>query len=326
MLVLAHVACRTARTAVPRLLRGRHDLRAAPTDEPGAFAVAVGAGHAVSERTPHTRGMLRKQRLGRSCFVAVAPTPQEIYERAKHEGRRRLSMPFGEQVATGFIAGVTIVFGIVALGVAQALLEPEVGRGVATLVGALAFGIGLVFLIVGRTELFSENFFDPVAAAIDEQGSRPWARLLQLWVTILVLNLVGGALLIAALTVEGALPHGSPEALVAVAEEIVGKEAAATLARAVLAGALITLLSYMLEAVNSVTSRILVAYLVGVFLALGPFDHVVVSALHVLFGVWLSDGVTYGELLANIGLATLGNLAGGLLLITLTHTAQVKAR
>lgn len=255
--------------------------------------------------------------------MAIAPSPQEIYARAKQEGRRRLSMPLGEQVATGFIAGVTIVFGIVALGVAEALLEPA-GSGVASLVGALAFGIGLVFLIVGRTELFTENFFGPVAAAIDEPGERPWARLLRLWLTILVLNLVGGAVLVAVLTVDGALPDGSAEALVAVAEEIVGKDAAATLARAVLAGALITLLSYMLEAVNSVTSRILVAYLAGVFLALGPFDHVVVSALHVLFGVWLSD-VGYAELLANIGLATLGNLVGGLLLITLTHTAQVKA-
>lgn len=109
-----------------------------------------------------------------------------------------------------------------------------------------------------------------------------------------------------------------------VAEEVIAKEWPATLARAVLAGALITLLSYVLNAVNSVTARILVAYMVGVFLALGPFDHVVVAALHVLFGVWLTDAVTYGDVAVNIGLATVGNLAGGLLFITLTHTAQVK--
>ncbi len=148
---------------------------------------------------------------------------------------------------------------------------------------------------------------------------------MRLWVTILVLNLVGGALLVAVMTVKGALPADSESALVRIAEEIVGKGWAATLARAVLAGALITLLSYMLEAVNSVTASILVAYLVGFFLALGPFDHVVVSALHVLFGVWLSDVVGYGELAANIALSTAGNLVGGLLLVTLTHTAQAKS-
>ena len=257
--------------------------------------------------------------------MAVAPDPQEIYERAVQEGRRRLGMGAMDQVATGFIAGVTIVFGIVALGVTEALVKPDVGGGLAALVGALAFAIGVVFLIVGRTELFTENFFDPVAAAIEDRKSRPWGRLLRLWLVTLVLNLVGGAVLVAVLTVEGALPAGSSEVLVGVAEEIAGKSWPATLARAVLAGALITLLSYMLKAVDSVTARILVAYLVGFILALGPFDHVIVSALHLLFGVWLSNAVDYADLAANIGLSTLGNLVGGLFLVTLTHTAQVKS-
>ena len=256
--------------------------------------------------------------------MSVAPSPEEIYVRAQQEGERRLTLSVLDQVATGFIAGVTIVFGIVALGVVHALFEPQFGPEIAKVAGALAFGIGLVFLIVGRSELFSENFFDPVAAAIRDRTKKAFARLLRLWVLILVLNLVGGAVLIAIMTVDGALPAASNEALVKVAEEIVKKDWQATLARAVLAGALITLLSYMLKAVNSVTSRILVAYMVGVFLALGPFDHVVVSALHVLFGVWLSDAVTYADMAINIGLATLGNVVGGLLLITLTHTAQVK--
>ncbi|MBW3640280.1 MAG: formate/nitrite transporter family protein [Actinobacteria bacterium] len=258
-------------------------------------------------------------------MTTVAPSPEEIYDRSEQEGRRRLNLSLLDQVATGFIAGVTIVFGIVALGVVQALVEPEFGPELAKLGGALAFGIGLVFLIVGRAELFSENFFGPVAAAIDARTGGTWIRLGRLWGVILVLNLVGGAVLLAVLLVDGALPEESRSALVKVAEEIVAKEWSATLARAVLAGALITLLSYMLKAVNTVAARILVAYMVGVFLALGPFDHVIVSALHVLFGVWASDAVTYADVGINIVLSTIGNLVGGLLLITLTHTAQVKS-
>ena len=257
--------------------------------------------------------------------MSVAPSPEEIYTRAQQEGERRLSLSMLDQVATAFIAGVTVVFGIVALGVVTALVEPQLGAEIGKLAGALAFGVGLVFLIVGRSELFSENFFDPVAAALADRTRRALGCLLRLWGLTLALNLVGGAVLIAVLTVDGALPAASTEALVKVAEEIAAKEPSATLARAVLAGALITLLSYMLQAVNSVTGRILIAYMVGVLLALGPFDHVVVSALHVLFGVWLSDVVTYGDMAVNIVLSTAGNLVGGLLLITLTHTAQVKS-
>ena len=255
--------------------------------------------------------------------MAVAPNPNEIYERAVDEGRRRLGMPIIEKVTTAFIAGVTIVFGIIALGVVESMIAPALGDGAGALAGALAFAIGLVFLIVGRTELFTENFFDPVAAAIKSPGGSTMPRLGVLWSTTLVFNLIGGGVLVAIMTVDGALPHGSPDVLTRIAEEIAKKSWAATLARAVLAGALITLLSYLLEASNSITSRILVTFMVGTFLALGPFDHVIVSALHILFGIWLGGHVGYGDLLTNIGLATLGNVAGGLFLITFTHAAQV---
>lgn len=254
--------------------------------------------------------------------MAAAPTPSEIYERAKREGQRRLLMPPLEQISTGFIAGVTIVFGIAALGIAKALVEPEFGPGVADVVGALAFAIGLVFLVVGRSELFTENFFDPVAAAFDDR--RGWFHLLRLWFFILVLNLVGGAVLAAVLTIHGALPDTAPDVLTAVAEEIATKSVAATFARAILAGALLTLLSYMLHGVDSAVGRIAVAYMVGFLVAVGPFDHVVVSALHLLLGIWLGDAAGYMDLATNIAVSTVGNLAGGVLLVTLTHAAQVK--
>ena len=109
------------------------------------------------------------------------------------------------------------------------------------------------------------------------------------------------------------------------AEDIAAKPWYATFVRAVLAGALITLLSYMLSACDTTTARIVVAFIVGFFLALGPFDHVVVSALHLLFGIWESGTIGYRALWRNLAVATLGNIAGGLFLITLTHTAQIKA-
>jgi formate-nitrite transporter family protein len=187
--------------------------------------------------------------------MGVAPSPDQIYERATVEGRRRLSLSTLDQVSTGFIAGVTIIFGVVALGVVEGLVAPRFGAGAGSVAGALAFAIGVVFLVVGRSELFTEDFFDPVAAAIEEHGRRPWARLLRLWSTTLVLNLVGGALLVALLTVDGALPEGAAHTLSSVAEATASKTWAATLVRAVLAGALLTLLCYMLHAVDTVASR-----------------------------------------------------------------------
>lgn len=257
--------------------------------------------------------------------MAVAPIPQEIYDRAKGEGKRRLSASLLEQVSTGFIAGVTVVFGLVALAVATDLVEPALGAGPGKLAGALGFGIGLVFLVVGRSELFTENFFDPVATAIDRRQRSTWLRLGRLWGVVLLLNLAGGIVMAAIFAVEGTMPTGARHALEKVAEEIVAKSGVATFTRGIAAGTLLTLLSYLLHAVNSVGSRIVLAYFVGFFLALGPFDHVVVSALHLLFGVWLGAPVGYGDVGLNMVRAGAGNLVGGLLLMTLTHTAQAKA-
>ena len=257
--------------------------------------------------------------------MAIAPSPDEIYQRAEEEGHRRLDMPALEQVSTGFIAGVTIVFGITALGVVEGLVEPAVPGGPARVLGALAFGVGLVFLVVGRSELFTENFFGPVAAAIDRGIRASFGRLIRLWAFTLVLNIVGGAVLVAIMSIEGALPQGAHDQLDKLAEEIAAKPWPATLARAALAGALLTLLSYLLHAVNSVGARVAVAYMAGFLVALGPFDHVVVSVLHLLFGLFLEAPVTWADIAVNAGLATAGNLVGGLLLITLTHTAQVKS-
>ncbi|WP_115865194.1 formate/nitrite transporter family protein [Halorussus litoreus] len=254
--------------------------------------------------------------------MSVAPDPDEIFERAVAEGERRLDQSLLELVSTSFIAGFTVVFGMAALGIVEAAVEPAVPT-LAPVAGALAFGPGLVFLVVGRAELFNENFFDPVAKAADTEGSWLVGSLVRLWVVTFALNLVGGGLLVAVLSAEGALPSGAPHVLSRTAEEIVHRTAAAEFVKAITGGALVALLSFMLAAVDSVGSRIALAYVVGVLLTLGPFDHVIVTILHVLFGAFLGANVGLGALVETTAIVTAGNLVGGLGLVTLSHIAQV---
>ena len=251
-----------------------------------------------------------------------APSPAEVFDRAVEEGNRRLDQSTLELVSTSFIAGFTVVFGIVALGVVEALVEPRFGE-LARIAGALAFGLGLVFLVVGRTELFNENFFDPTAAAVDRSGSWMLSPLLRLWVVTLVFNLVGGVLFALVFSVEGVLRVGTHEALVSFAEESVNRGVAAWFATGIAGGALVSLLSFLLAAVNSVGSRMLLAYAVGFLLAFGPFDHVVVTVLHVVLGVLFGANIGAGTLAVMTTVITAGNFVGGLGLVTLTHVTQV---
>ncbi len=252
--------------------------------------------------------------------MPVAPDPSEIFERAVEEGERRLDQSMLELVSTSFIAGFTIVFGIAALGVVESLVKPQFGA-VAKIAGALAFAVGLVFLVVGRTELFNENFFDPIAAVIENDDSGVPA-LLRLWAVTYLINLVGGVLIALVFAVEAVLPSGAPEILATAAEEIVHRGSLTVFASAIVGGALVSLLSFLLESVNSVSSRITMAYAVGFFIAIGPFDHVIVTTLHVVVGMLYGAPIGYGALAQVIVLATAGNMVGGIGLVTLSHVTQ----
>ncbi|WP_248515991.1 formate/nitrite transporter family protein [Salinarchaeum laminariae] len=251
------------------------------------------------------------------------PTPVAIYDRAIEEGNRRLEQSFLELVGTSFLAGLTIVFGVVALGIVESIVEPQFG-GVAKLAGALAFGVGLVFLVVGRTELFNENFSDPAAAAIERSDSWLLGPLLRLWSLTFAFNLAGGCLFAFVFAVDGALPPGAGESLAHYATATAERGARTWFARGIAGGALLSLLSFLLVAVDGDPSRIALAYVVGVLLALGPFDHVVVTVLHLFVGVLYGADVGLGTVLWLTIVVTAGNLVGGLGLVTFTHAAQAR--
>ncbi len=253
--------------------------------------------------------------------MARGPTQAEIFDRAVEEGQRRLDQSLLELVSTSFIAGFTIIFGLVGLGIVEGSLRAA-GHGVATLGGALAFGVGVVFLVAGRTELFNENFSDPAAAAIDSGDPTAVWSLLRLWAVTLLFNLVGGGLFSLVFVAEGALPPGTADALASVATESAGRDLRSSFARAIAGGALVSLLSFLLVSVEGDGSRLSLAYVVGVLLALGPLEHVVVTALHVFLGVLFGSSVGTTRFIVVVGVVTAGNFVGGLGLVTFAHVAQ----
>jgi formate/nitrite transporter FocA (FNT family) len=253
--------------------------------------------------------------------VAEQPTPGEIFDRAVAEGERRLDQSSLELASTSFIAGFTVVFGHVALGIVEAFTEPAFGHA-ARVAGALAFGLGVVFLVAGRTELFNENFSDPAAAAVERPGLSAAPALGRLWVGTLAFNLLGGGLMSLVFAVDGAIPGASTVVLRTTAADIAGRTTAGWFARAVAGGALVSLMSFLVVAVRSDGSRLALAYAVGFLLALGPFEHVVVSVIHVVLGIFLGATVGLPTLAAMTAVVTAGNLVGGLGLVTVTHVTQ----
>ena len=254
--------------------------------------------------------------------MSARQQPDEIYARAREEGRRRLARRVLELVATALLGGFDVAFGVVAFALAAGAVAGSVQPGVAHLVGSVAFGIGFVFVVVGKSELFTENFLVPIAG-LERRSRASWLKLGELWVGTLLVNLASGAALALILTSKGVLPRTSHDELVRLAERLTSHSAFAQLLSAVVAGALMTLMTWFVEgAAESTGIRITMSWIVGALIALGTFNHAIVSTIELVFGMRYGAEVSISELFGNLGLAIAGNLVGGLLLVTFARTAQ----
>ncbi|MGH3002713.1 MAG: formate/nitrite transporter family protein [Gaiellaceae bacterium] len=255
----------------------------------------------------------------------MAAGPEEIYARTREEGRRRLERPLLEVVATAFAAGFDIVAGVAFLAVVAAGLRPHFGTDAAHVGGGVVFGVGFVFLIVGRGELFTENFLVPLAG-LDGKEKSAWRKLAELWTVSPLFNIAGGGLVAVLLTVHGVLPEGSGHAVVELGQKIHANHPLALFVSAIFAGALITAMTWFVEGQESVGVRVAVAWATGSFLALASLNHVIVVTIELTFAIRFGAHIPWIFVVWNFGLAAGGNMLGGIGLVTLTRFAQARAK
>jgi formate/nitrite transporter FocA (FNT family) len=244
-----------------------------------------------------------------------APEPAEIYERTQEEGQRRLSRSPLELATTSFVAGIDVVFGVIALAI--------VGHNSGHVAGSIAFGIAFVFIVVGRSELFTENFLVPIAG-LDRHDRRSWKKLAELWTLSPILNLIGGFAMVVIATTHDALPDGTGTELIEIAGHLDERGVLAAFSSAVVAGALITFMTWLVEGADTMGTRIICAWIAGALLALGAFNHVIVVSIEWFFAIRYGADYGWADLFTNFFVAAAGNAVGGLLFVTLTRTGQAR--
>jgi formate/nitrite transporter FocA (FNT family) len=255
--------------------------------------------------------------------LSEIPQPEDIYERTREEGARRLGRPLPEVVSTALAAGFDIVAGVAALVLVSSQLDHWMGREAAHVFASLAFGIGFVFLVVGKAELFTENFLVPVAGLSGER--RTWLGLAKLWTLSPVFNVLGGLIMVTLLSVHSVLPYGTGAAAVETANRIHANGVLALFVSAIFGGALITAMTWFVEGQTSMLVRMIVAWVAGALLALGAFNHVIVVTIELIFGIRFGAHIPWTFVLGNFGLAAAGNIVGGIGLVTLNRLTQGKA-
>jgi formate/nitrite transporter FocA (FNT family) len=238
----------------------------------------------------------------------------ETFQRTVAEGEHRLTRSWPGLLATGLVGGLDVGVGVLGL----LLVREETGS---VLLAGLAFGIGFMALTLAQSELFTENFLVPVAAVTARRATV--LQLLRLWFGTAVMNLAGGWV------ITGLIMAGLPKlrgTAVDIAREYATLPAGQAFSLAILGGLVITLMTWMERATESVPGKLAAAISAAFLLVAGTLNHAIVVSLLSFAALHAGAPFGYAHWLSMAGLATVGNIIGGVGFVTVLRLVQVGHR
>jgi formate/nitrite transporter FocA (FNT family) len=189
---------------------------------------------------------------------------------------------------------------------------------------ALAYPIGFIFVIIGKSELFTEHTALAILPVFDNSASI--LSLLKLWGIVYTGNLVGGFLFAIMITKIGpAMEVIQPEAFAHLALKMSQPKGWIILGSGILAGWLMGLLGWMVTSSQETISRIVVIMIITTIIGIGNMHHCIVGSIEVFSGLLVSSEVKIGDYLHFQGWATLGNAIGGVVFVALVKYSHIKA-
>lgn len=252
---------------------------------------------------------------------APKKTSGEILYDQVNEAVDSLGQPFWRLFNSGLSAGLDLGFSVFLMAIIYTLATDVWSEPLVKLLTASMYSFGFVIVILGRSELFTEQTTLSVLPVLSGQASI--RRLLRLWVVVYVANLIGATLFAVLVAWAGpALDVAEAHAFSTIAHKLVAHSSPVMFAGALLAGWLMGLLSWLVAAGRDTTSQIIIVWLITGALGLGHLPHVVVGTTEVLAGVFVQNGVTYADFGHFLLWTTLGNTAGGVIFVALIKYAH----
>ena len=266
-----------------------------------------------------------------------AYSPKEIASRVETIGMGKANLNFWAKLTLAMLAGVFISFGAVLYTLV--VHDSKLSFGLTQLIGGISFCLGLILVVVAGAELFTGNNLLVMAYVSKKITLR---QLLRNWVIVYFGNFIGAISMAfwVYLTQQWSANSnlvGAKALLIANAK--VSLPFLVAFSRGVLCNALVCLAVWLCMAGRSVADKILsILFPITAFVALG-FEHSVANMYFIPMGLLLRnnplvlEGVTtlsgkpgdfshltiHGLLVNNLLPVTLGNIAGGGVLVGLVY-------
>jgi len=247
-------------------------------------------------------------------------SPAVVHEAVQRDGDEELARPLSALAWSGLAAGLAMGFSFAAEGLLRRYLPDKPWR---PLVVNLGYPVGFLMVILGRQQLFTENTLKAIIPLMARRDLRTFLLVLRLWAVVLIANLAGAHIFAWFAGNTAAFSPEVQDSLRALAEQAVAVSPGTAILRGVFAGWLIATIVWLLAALDEGSLAIItvLAYVVG----LAGLTHVIVGSVEVLFLV-MTGRLSWGAYCAGYMLPTLlGNIIGGVSLVSALNHAQVVA-
>jgi len=247
---------------------------------------------------------------------------RRILEVEISEGLGELKRPAGGIFIAGLSAGLDVGFSLFLMAVMFTLTLGQLSEPVIEILVANTYAVGFIFVIVGRSELFTEHTTLSVLPVLNGRASL--SALARLWALIYSANLLGAAIFAAlAATIGPALGVIEPEVFGMIARNMVDHDWNVILVSGILAGWLMGLVSWLVAAGRDTISQIVLVWLVTAAIGFSHLHHSILGSVEVLAGVFARQGVGFADYGHFLLWSTLGNSVGGVFFVALIKYGHV---
>ncbi len=244
------------------------------------------------------------------------PSAHEIYQQVAKNAKEELKRSTASLAISGLTGGIFMGLSALGVGVAVARLSHSPG---AFVISRMFYPLGFIVVILGRSQLFTENTLYPVALVLTEP--RQIWNTLRLWATVLPSNMLGALTFASLAGLTHSMPADVVQAIAGLGLAAVHQPAGTIFWSGVVAGWIIATAAWLVSGSHSITGSVMVIWALTFVVGLGNFAHCIATSGEILTAV-LTHQLPWMAYPRWFGPAVAGNICGGVVMVTLLEYGQ----
>jgi len=222
-------------------------------------------------------------------------------------------------------AGLEIGFSIFLMATVYTLFSDVLHPSILHVILAFAYPLGFVFVIIGKSELFTEHTTLAIIPVFSKEATVK--SLLILWLIIYAGNLLGGFIFGYMLSILPDKLHTiDPDSFYQLAVKLIDHPWHVIMGSGILAGWLMGLLSWLVTSSQDTISRIALIVLITSVIGIGGLHHSVVGSIEVFTALLTNAQTRIMDYVHVQTWSTLGNIIGGVVFVALLKFSHVYPR